>query len=46
MVPLPPDLLNRDSNGKFDINWKKQHYRIWTKKGAFTRIWRLLGKRK
>jgi hypothetical protein len=24
MVPLPPDPLRKDINGKFDINWKKQ----------------------
>lgn len=34
-VPIPPDTLRKDINGKFDINWKKhlddKQKNIWTK---------------
>jgi hypothetical protein len=42
LVPLPPDPLRKDINGKFDINWKKQLDDIQKPKSFLTRIKRLL----
>ena len=42
LVPLPPDLLRKDINGKFDINWKKQLDDKQKQKSIWTRIKRLL----
>jgi hypothetical protein len=42
MVPLPPEPLWKDINGKFDINWKKQLDDRQKPKSIFMRIKRLL----
>ena len=34
-VPLPPDNLRKDINGKFDINWKKELYDKQKSKSIF-----------
>jgi hypothetical protein len=42
LVQLPPDSLRKDSNGKFDINWKKELDDRQKPKSIFTRIKQLL----
>ena len=37
-VPLPPDHLRKDINGKFDINWKKRFEDKQKSKNIFKRI--------
>jgi hypothetical protein len=43
MVPLPPDPLRKNIDGKFDINWKKQLDDTRKPKNVLTRIKQLLG---
>ena len=41
-VPLPPDTLRNDINGKFDINWKKKLNDRQKPKSIFKRIKQIL----
>ena len=42
LVPLPPDPLRKDINGKFDINWKKQLDDSQKPKSILAKIKRLI----
>ncbi|MFL9483855.1 hypothetical protein ACI6Q2_13845 [Chitinophagaceae bacterium LWZ2-11] len=42
LVPIPPDPLRKEINGKFDINWKKQLDDAQKPKSIFKRITQFL----